>query len=253
MRRRRRCAASGVWPYLDDAAQPILDIRVADGHPMRGVSPLFLHYDHREVGSDPFGYIIENRRIRHALGELGADVAGAHPVGPGGSCRRWTARGGLAEARLADGRRDSRAQLVVAADGRFSKTRQDAGIGVAGLPLRSDLDRLHRAARTVACGRGGRTVPAGRPLRHAADDREPQQRGVERARRPGAGLSRSRRRRLHGRTDPPLRRLARRYRVGRPALLLSARPAARGPLHRPAARADRRRGARDSSDRRDRG
>ena len=32
----------GLWPLVEDAAEPILDIRVADGHPARGVSPLFL-------------------------------------------------------------------------------------------------------------------------------------------------------------------------------------------------------------------
>lgn len=120
----------GLWPYLDDAAQPILDIRVADGHPMRGVSPLFLHYDHREVGSDPFGYIIENRRIRHALSELGATLPALTLLAPA-EVAALDRGSGLAGARLADGRH-IRAPLVVAADGRFSKTRQDAGIGVAG-------------------------------------------------------------------------------------------------------------------------
>ncbi len=120
----------GLWPYLEDAAQPILDIRVADGHPMRGVSPLFLHYDHREVGSDPFGYIIENRRIRHALSELGAALPALTLLAPA-EVADLDRTGGLAGARLADGR-EIRAQLVVAADGRFSKTRQEAGIGVAG-------------------------------------------------------------------------------------------------------------------------
>ena len=33
----------GLWPLLEADAEPILDIRIADGHPSRGVSPLFLH------------------------------------------------------------------------------------------------------------------------------------------------------------------------------------------------------------------
>ena len=53
----------GLWPLLEPDAEPILDIRVVDGHPSRGVSPLFLHFDYTEVGTDPFGYIIENRLI----------------------------------------------------------------------------------------------------------------------------------------------------------------------------------------------
>src|SRR3546814_11993509 len=62
---------AGIWPLLVADAQPILDIRVADGHPARGVSTLFLHYDHAEVGDRPFGYIVENRSIRQALLEIG--------------------------------------------------------------------------------------------------------------------------------------------------------------------------------------
>ena len=54
----------GVWPDLEANASPIWDIRVADGHPLRGISPLFLHYDHSDVGKSPFGYIIENRSIQ---------------------------------------------------------------------------------------------------------------------------------------------------------------------------------------------
>ncbi|MGA0395502.1 MAG: FAD-dependent oxidoreductase, partial [Rhodospirillales bacterium] len=57
----------GLWPLIEAGAEPILDIRVADGHPARGISPLFLHYDHTEVGIDPFGYIVENRDLRDGL------------------------------------------------------------------------------------------------------------------------------------------------------------------------------------------
>ena len=52
----------GVWEGMAKEAQPILDIRVSDG-----AAPFFLHYCHRDIGSEPFGYIVENRYIRHAL------------------------------------------------------------------------------------------------------------------------------------------------------------------------------------------
>src|SRR6185437_3229048 len=45
----------GVWPLLRETACPILDIRVADRD-----SPFFLEFDHKEIGQDPFGWIIEN-------------------------------------------------------------------------------------------------------------------------------------------------------------------------------------------------
>lgn len=52
---------TGAWEHMLPHAEPILDIRVSDGK-----SPFFVHYDHKEVGQ-PFGYIVENRYIRHGL------------------------------------------------------------------------------------------------------------------------------------------------------------------------------------------
>src|SRR6185312_4454158 len=52
----------GAWGGMEPQAQPIRDIRVSDSD-----MPFFLHYDHKEVGNAPFGYIVENRYIRHAL------------------------------------------------------------------------------------------------------------------------------------------------------------------------------------------
>jgi len=52
----------GAWENMADGAEPILDIRIADGQ-----SPLFLHYDHHDVGDEPLGYIVENLVTRSAL------------------------------------------------------------------------------------------------------------------------------------------------------------------------------------------
>jgi len=106
-------------------AQPIHDIRVSDGD-----SKLFLHYDHRDLGELPFGYMVENRAIRRAL----FTTATAHA---GITSRTNTTvenldRGvGAVVAGLSDGT-EVRATLAVAADGRFSPAREAAGIGVAG-------------------------------------------------------------------------------------------------------------------------
>ncbi len=59
---RRILDSIGAWEGMAAQAEPILDIRVTDGD-----TPFFLHYDHREIGASPFGYIVENRYIRHAL------------------------------------------------------------------------------------------------------------------------------------------------------------------------------------------
>ena len=52
----------GVWDDMKAYAGEICDIRVTDGN-----SPIFLHYDHKLIGNEPMGYIIENYYIREAL------------------------------------------------------------------------------------------------------------------------------------------------------------------------------------------
>jgi 2-octaprenyl-6-methoxyphenol hydroxylase len=113
----------GLWTDLKARATPILDIRVADGS-----SPLSLHYDHRAVSDQPFGYMIENRDIRRALAERLAALATVRYLAPAtvGDLDRSPVG---AEARLADGRR-VRAMLAVGADGRGSATRTAANIRV---------------------------------------------------------------------------------------------------------------------------
>ncbi len=115
--------AIGAWSDMAGDAGPILEIRVTDG-----ASPLFLHYDFRDIGEGPLGHIVENRHIRRALLRRIAalesvDLTGGHTV-------EAIDRGSLrAEARLDDGTVIT-ARLVVAADGRNSPTREAAGIGV---------------------------------------------------------------------------------------------------------------------------
>jgi 2-octaprenyl-6-methoxyphenol hydroxylase len=117
---RQVLAALGLWPDLAGNAEPIREIRVADGG-----SPLFLHYDHALVGDHPLGFIVENRVLRRALLARLAHLPLVHlaPMEV-----RAVEYGESAVAFLADGRR-IRAQLVAAADGQSSPLRQAAGIG----------------------------------------------------------------------------------------------------------------------------
>jgi 2-octaprenyl-6-methoxyphenol hydroxylase len=117
----------GLWPLVQNVAEPILDIRVADGHPTRGVSPFFLHYDHNEVGSDPFGYIIENRKIRDALYDFATSKSALEVIAPATvENTKRSAHGASVE--LFDGR-VLQTSLIVGADGRNSPLRKSAGIG----------------------------------------------------------------------------------------------------------------------------
>jgi 2-octaprenyl-6-methoxyphenol hydroxylase len=129
---RRLLDAIGVWPRLAAKAEPILDIRVGERH-----SPLTVHYDHREVGAEPLGHIVENRLIRRALLARTAELAKgpletAAPVQLSHSVRA----AGSAGLRL-QGTSEIRASLVAAADGRGSMLRSEAGIGI----LRWDYDQ----------------------------------------------------------------------------------------------------------------
>jgi 2-octaprenyl-6-methoxyphenol hydroxylase len=124
----------GIWPLLEADASPIADIRVADGHAIRGISPLFLHYDHRDLGDEPFGYIIENRHIRTALHTFAGRLPKLTLLAPA-KMTALTRDSHHVEACLADGRR-IRAGLTVAADGRSSQVRREAGIAVTSLRYR---------------------------------------------------------------------------------------------------------------------
>ncbi len=129
--------AVGVGDGLRPHAQRIEQILVTDGRPAgaasRGPSPFFLRFDSGEiaerVGSEPLGYMLENRRIRAALAEA-IGSAGVEVLAP---ARVESARfeGAGAQVTLADGRVFS-APLLVAAEGKTSTLRRAAGIGTIG-------------------------------------------------------------------------------------------------------------------------
>lgn len=119
----RMLSRLGLWESLAVDAGPMLDIRVADG-----TSRLFLHYDHQEIGDQPFGYMLENRHLRRAILAGMRRAEGLRLVAPARVVRIERGSRGV-EATLADGRR-LKARLCVAADGRDSRTREEAGIRV---------------------------------------------------------------------------------------------------------------------------
>ena len=117
----RMLEAIGLWRHVDEA-QPIHDIRVSDG-----ASPLFLHYDHRDLGDRPFGQMVENRVFRQALQARLTELPGIRLLAP--MAVAGVERGpGRVTARLGDGTMLI-ASLCIAADGRFSALREAAGIG----------------------------------------------------------------------------------------------------------------------------
>ncbi len=63
----RLLAALGLWPRIADDAQPMLEIKVTDGHAGAGPSPFLLHFDHAEIEDGPMGYMVEDRHLRRAF------------------------------------------------------------------------------------------------------------------------------------------------------------------------------------------
>ncbi len=130
--------AAGVWERLPLPSGPILSIRVTDGRPGEAPSPLFLRFDTAEAGTGPMGWMVEARSLRVALNrrlhdatQEGAEGLALHA--PARAAVRREAAGAVV--RLEDGR-EIRARLVVAAEGRESPLRREAGIGVTRVPYR---------------------------------------------------------------------------------------------------------------------
>ena len=106
----------GVWDGMAAEAEPILEIRVSDKD-----APLVLHYDHKEVGDHPLGWIVENRVTRVALLDAATTCPTLRHLAPV-SVLDFKPTGGRIEASLGDGRRIS-ARLAVGVDGRRSQVR----------------------------------------------------------------------------------------------------------------------------------
>ena len=117
-----------VWPVLAPEAEPILDIEVSEH-----ASPFSVLYDHREVGREPLGHIVENRAIRaglvakaKALAETTLTLAMPDKV------KQIRRRQADALITLESGAVIN-ARLVIGADGQHSLCRKEAGIDVLRL------------------------------------------------------------------------------------------------------------------------
>ena len=125
----RLLGAIGVWDRIAGEAQPMLDIKVTDGHAGTGPSPFFMHFDHDEIEEGPMGYMVEDRHLRRAFLDALDEAENITQI-DGTVVTQSTGPAG-AEAVLADGR-VLRAKLLVGCDGRSSGTAQRAGISRTG-------------------------------------------------------------------------------------------------------------------------
>lgn len=120
----------GVWDRIADHAQPMLEIKVTDGHAGQGPSPFFMHFDHAEIEEGPMGYMVEDRFLRRAFQEAMQDQANITRI----NGRRVTAQHADttgASVTLDDGT-GLNGRLLVGSDGRASGTASRAGIKRTG-------------------------------------------------------------------------------------------------------------------------
>ncbi|WP_138378999.1 UbiH/UbiF/VisC/COQ6 family ubiquinone biosynthesis hydroxylase [Luteithermobacter gelatinilyticus] len=113
----------GLWERIGFDAQPINEIRVTDGY-----SPLFLHFDHEDLGEDPLGFMVEVRHIRQGLFEAVRESKNITLHMPEKITAMRTTLG-HAEVDL-EGGITLKSPLVVAAEGRTSPLREINNIRV---------------------------------------------------------------------------------------------------------------------------
>ena len=130
---RRLLQAAGLWDALPFVPCPIDDIRVSDGRVGQRASRLFLHFDHRDAGDEPFGHMVEARSLRVALNARLNGAEGVRLFAPAEVSVERRADGAVVQVA---GGPAIRCRLVVAAEGRLSPLREQAGIAVTRAPYR---------------------------------------------------------------------------------------------------------------------
>jgi 2-octaprenyl-6-methoxyphenol hydroxylase len=118
---RRILESCGVWQRLAKDAGPIDDIRVKDQH-----SPRILDFLSRDAGNNPFGYVVDNTLFRLALFERVQEFPSIQ-LATECAISAISQQNGCADVTTQDGA-VYEAPLLIAADGRHSFCRKQAGI-----------------------------------------------------------------------------------------------------------------------------
>lgn len=130
---RRLLEAAGVWAMLPLPSCPIEHIRVSDGRVGERASRLHLHFDHRGTSDEPFGWMVEARSLRVALN---AHLHGLPSLAVHAPAQASVDRGSDGAVVRIVGGPEFRCRLVVAAEGRGSPLRDQAGIRMTSIPYR---------------------------------------------------------------------------------------------------------------------
>ncbi|WP_164660795.1 FAD-dependent monooxygenase [Tropicibacter sp. Alg240-R139] len=126
----RLLKAIGVWEAVEDHAQPMLEIKVTDGHAGAGPSPFFMHFDHAELEDGPMGYMVEDRHLRRAFMDAMAADPNITQINGKTVVAQEALQAGVSVT-LDDGSKVT-GKLLVGCDGRKSGTAARAGIKRTG-------------------------------------------------------------------------------------------------------------------------
>lgn len=110
-----------LWPLFEPFAEPILDIRISDDDSYK-----HMHYDHREIGNKPMGYILENLKMRQMLYSKATSFESLEWIAPA-KVTRFEQNDSHVSIDLDNGQTLT-ASLLIAADGRHSQMRDMVGI-----------------------------------------------------------------------------------------------------------------------------
>jgi 2-octaprenyl-6-methoxyphenol hydroxylase len=131
---RRLLAALDIWPALAEHAEAVTAVDITDSALDDAFRPILVSYDNTVADGEPATYILENERLNTAI-LAGASRRSSVVLVGGAAAADYRADQHGVTLSLADGR-TLRAPLLVAADGRASRLREMAGIGVVGWEYR---------------------------------------------------------------------------------------------------------------------
>ncbi len=120
--------AAGLWERLSPFAAPLQIMRIIDAGGPVPEPRVIKDFDAAEISDQPFGWNLPNWLLRREMVARLAELPNVTFL-PGTATARVTLREAEALASLSDGRRIA-ARLIIAADGRHSTVREQAGISV---------------------------------------------------------------------------------------------------------------------------
>lgn len=113
----------GLWDKIGVEAQPIDEIHVTDG-----ASPVFLHFDHEELGDGPLGQMVEVRHIRAGLFKAVSENDNITLLAPNKIMSAENEPGHVSV--TLENNQQVQASLLISAEGRRSTLRQSNNIKI---------------------------------------------------------------------------------------------------------------------------